>query len=94
MPAPALGLNYKFFVYAQTASVGYVIVTTAGDNLMAGTYQDAVGEQVSFSGQDTFTFVNAVAQYSDSLEVHSDGVGWHCRAFSRADGGITTQQLT
>ena len=88
LPAPALGLSYKFFVYATPTNGGYLIRTNAGATVMSGTYLDIVG-QVAFSGQNTITFVVSAAAYSDGLEVHSDGAGWHCRAFSRVDGGIT-----
>ena len=94
LPAPALGLNYRFSVSSTPTSGSYLITTAGGSNILTGTIQDVLGEMVEFSAQDTITFVSGAALYTDSLEVHSDGAGWHCRAFSRADGGITASIVT
>ena len=51
---------------------------------------DIVGELTAFAGRDTFNFISGSALASDRLEVESDGSSWHCFAFSKADGGITT----
>jgi hypothetical protein len=88
LPAPALGLKYKFIVKAAPTTA-YIITTNGGDNVLQGTYLDIVGELVSIAAQDTLNFVANTALVGDSLEVESDGTSWFCTAFSKADGGIT-----
>ncbi len=88
LPAPALGLKYKFIV--KTApTTAYIITTNGGDNVLQGTFLDIVGELVAITNQDTLNFVASTSLVGDSLEVESDGTNWYCTAFSKADGGIT-----
>jgi len=88
LPAPAVGLNFKFIV--KTApTTAYIITTNAGADILFGTFLDIVGELVYFSAQDTLNFVAMTSLVGDRLEVESDGTNWYCKAFSGADGGIT-----
>ena len=88
LPAPAIGLNYKFIV-STAPTTAYIITTNAGANLLFGFFLDIVGEQVYFSAQDTLNFVASASLVGDFLEVESDGTNWYCVAKSGADGGIT-----
>ncbi|HEB28834.1 MAG TPA: right-handed parallel beta-helix repeat-containing protein [Porticoccus sp.] len=88
LPAPAIGLNFKFIVSTAPATA-YIITTNGGDNILQGTYLDIIGELVSIAAQDTLNFVASASLVGDSLEVESDGTSWFCTAFSKADGGIT-----
>jgi hypothetical protein len=89
LPLPHKGLKYTFIVKTAPATA-YIITTNAGANLMYGTYLDIVGELTYFAAQDTLNFVASTSVVGDRLEVESDGAVWYCKAFSGADGGITT----
>jgi hypothetical protein len=89
LPAPQVGLKFTFIV--KTApTTAYIVSTASGNNVLYGTYLDIVGEQVYFSAQDTVNFVANTSVVGDRLEVESDGTNWYCKAFSGANGGITT----
>ena len=91
LPAPAIGLKYKFIV--KTApTTAYIITTTSGAILMYGTWLDVTGELTYFAARDTFNFVANKSKIGDSLEVESDGTNWYCQAQSGLDAGITTAQ--
>ena len=89
LPAAAAGLHYTFIVRVPPSSGNYVITTDDGDNVLNGFYLDIVGELVSFNAMDTLNFVSGASLQSDRLELECDGNTWHCKAFSKADGGIT-----
>jgi hypothetical protein len=84
LPAPAIGLKYKFivstykFIVSTAPTTAYIITTNAGANILQGTYLDIVGELVAISAQDTLNFVANTALVGDSLEVESDGTNWYC----------------
>jgi len=88
LPAPAIGLNYKFIV-STAPTTAYIITTNSSANILFGTFLDIVGELVYFSAQDTLNFVASTSLVGDFLEVESDGTNWYCVAKSGADGGIT-----
>lgn len=88
LPAPANGLKFTFIV-TTAPTTAYIITTTAGANLLFGTFLDIIGELVYFSAQDTLNFVASISVIGDRLEIESDGTNWYCKAFSGADGGIT-----
>jgi len=92
LPAPALGLNYKFIVTGAPSGASYTVVTNASANIMEVLLLDIVGELVFATGRDVVTFVDGASLAGDRLEVESDGTNWFCKAFSGADGGITTGQ--
>ena len=89
LPAPAAGLRYKFVV-AVAPTTAYIVTTTSGSDLLYGTLLDIVGEQVAFAARDKVNFVANTSLVGDSLDVISDGTNWYCRAFSAANGGIST----
>jgi len=88
LPAPALGLKYKFIV-TTAPTTAYIITTNSSANILFGTFLDIVGELVYFSAQDTLNFVASTSVVGDFLEVESDATNWYCVAKSGADGGIT-----
>ena len=89
LPSPAAGLNYTFIVGTQPTTA-YTIDTTSGDNIMYGTTLDIVGELVYGSARDIISFVASTSVVGDRVDVVSDGTNWYYKAFSGADGGITT----
>jgi hypothetical protein len=91
LPAPALGLNFKFIV-STAPTTAYTIDTASGANIMHGTHIDIVGELVYATARDILSFVANTSLVGDSMEVVSDGTSWFYTAQSGADGGITTGQ--
>ena len=91
LPAPALGLNFKFIV-ATAPTTAYTIDTASGNNIMHGTHLDIVGELVYGTARDIMSFVANVSLVGDSCVVTSDGTSYFYEAYSGADGGITTGQ--
>jgi len=88
LPAPAIGLKYKFIV-STAPTTAYIVTTNAGANVLYGTLLDIVGEQVAVTAQDTVNFVANTSLVGDSLEVESDGTNWYVAAKSLANGGMT-----
>lgn len=88
LPAPAIGLKYKFIV--KTApTTAYIIATTSAANIMQGTFLDIVGELTPITAKNTLNFVANTSLVGDSATFESDGTSWFCTSFSKADGGIT-----
>jgi hypothetical protein len=95
LPAPAVGLNYKFYVnIAPTGGAGYTITAAAINTMVGQVYSSTGGDADSTTTfiADLMTFVNDAAVIGDSLDVYSDGVGWYGRGFCNADTGITTTE--
>jgi len=93
LPAPAIGLNYKFFV--QIAPTGdYTIVTAAAAQILAGQVYESSGgngdSETAFTAT-TITFVAAAGagKIGDSAEVYSDGTNWYARCYCDTAAGIT-----
>ena len=90
LPAPALGLNFKFIV-ATAPTTAYTIDTASGDNIMHGTTID-ITDTVYATARDIISFVASTSLVGDSVEVTSDGTSWFYRAHSGANNGISTGQ--
>lgn len=92
LPAPAMGLNFKFFV--QIAPTTAYIVRTAGApaQILAGQVYASAGSdedsETAFTATDV-TFVANTSVIGDSAELYSDGTNWYAKAFTNATGGIT-----
>ena len=93
LPAPAVGLRFKFIVTAAPASASYTVVTASSANIMLGhvlTSQDAGGTSDSeTSGGDTLTFADGKAVVGDSAVFESDGTSWFVVASAKVFDGIT-----
>jgi hypothetical protein len=87
LPAPAVGLRYKFYVNVAPTTA-YIITATP----LAGQAHSSTGGNASsitgFTGVD-LRFVANVALIGDSAEFVSDGTNWYVHGFSNADAGIT-----
>lgn len=99
LPAPALGLNYKFIVKAAPTTA-YIITTpgTTTPNIIQGTIAsgdlDASADTTATALSDTITFVANKAAIGDSLDLVSDGTSWFARGFCKAVDGLTFTQAT
>lgn len=90
LPAPALGLNFRFIVAAAPASASYTIVTNGSANIIRGVHVSSAGD-AGDNGQtdDTITFVDGQAVAGDMVEVWCDGTNWFAYAISKVAAGIT-----
>jgi hypothetical protein len=90
LPAPAVGLNYRFIVTAAPAAASYTVVTAASANIMKGFAVNAAGALVTPIGDgDTVTFVDGQAVAGDSVSVVSDGTSWFVTGFAQVAAGVT-----
>lgn len=94
LPAPALGLKYKFVVATAPTSNGYTIATNGGADLMKGMISEAEVDTTedgpTDQNADLLTLVANVAVPGDYIELESDGTSWFFRGQTAADGGVTT----
>jgi hypothetical protein len=90
LPAPALGLNYRFIVKTAPTSNGYTIGTTGGSDVIFGmAHERAGGAGVAGSAEDLITLVANQSIPGDFVDVHSDGTNWYARASVDVAAGIT-----
>lgn len=89
MPAPALGLNYKFIVKTAPTSNGYTFGTPTA-NIFYGMFLERVGTAgVAGAAQDLITLVANNALIGDWFEASSDGTNWYVRGMVDAAAGVT-----
>ena len=93
LPAPALGLRYKFIVALAPSGASYTIATNGSANIIIGginelEVDDTEDGPYSAVG-DLISFVDAVAVVGDWCEVISDGTSWFLTGQTNADGGVT-----
>lgn len=94
LPAPAVGLNFKFLV--QIAPTGdYTIVTASASQILAGLVHGSNGgdgdSETAFTAT-TITFVAAgsASTIGDGCDIWSDGTSWYTRVFCNlAVTGVT-----
>lgn len=91
LPAVEQGLNFTFIVITAPTTA-YTIDTPSGANIMSGVVLDIVGELVYATARDIISFVASTSVIGDRLDIVCDGINWYYKAFSGADGGITTGQ--
>ena len=93
LPAPAIGLRYKFIV--KTApTTAYIIATNGGADIMVVSVNeletDTTEDGPSDDNADTFNFVANIALPGDFVDVYCDGTKWYLLGQTRADGAVTT----
>jgi hypothetical protein len=81
LPAPALGLKYRFIVKAAPSGASYTIVTNASANIIKGhvlssDLNAASDADFETSGGDTISFVDSKAVAGDWVDVECDGTNW------------------
>lgn len=78
LPAPALGLHFKFIVKTAPTSVGYTIATNASANIINGMMEERAGTAgVACATEDLLTLVANQAILGDWIEVRSDATNWY-----------------
>ena len=87
LPAPALGLKYRFVVSAAPVGASYTVVTNASANVIEGSATVA-GLVIAAANEDTITFTAAAALVGDWAEVVSDGTSWFVSGQATAATGI------
>ena len=94
LPAPAIGLSFRFIVSAAPSSASYTIVTGSSANIIKGQVltsdvNSGTDADLETSGGDTISFVDSKAVAGDSVELFCDGTNWFARAFCSAFDAIT-----
>lgn len=93
LPAPALGLKFRFIVKTAPTGAPYVIVTTTGANLMFGMMEERAGTAgVAGSARDTFNFIHNQSIAGDWVEFYSDGTNWYYHGMVDVAAGNTVAQ--
>jgi hypothetical protein len=87
LPAPSLGLRYRFIVSAAPVGASYTVVTNGGANLIDGSATVA-GLVVAAVNEDTITFTAGAALSGDWVEVVSDGTNWFVSGQAAASTGV------
>jgi len=93
LPAPALGLKFKFVHVAPVlTSVGHIITAksaaAANATIIFGSH--CSGGVISLGAtEDTITFVSGTSIIGDYIEIESDGTNWYANGL-----GSTTQAIT
>lgn len=90
LPAPALGMSFKFVVKTAPTGASYIITTNASANIVYGMFEErAGGAGVAGAGQDTQNFVLNQAIIGDWAEYRSDGTNWYVHGMVNVAAGIT-----
>lgn len=87
LPAPAVGLRYRFFVQIAPTTAYIITATNLAGLVFSSTGGDA-SSITAFTGVD-LRFVANTALIGDSADFWSDGTNWYAQAFCDADAGIT-----
>lgn len=78
LPAPALGLMFRFIVRTAPTGGAYVITTNGGANIMFGRTLERAGTAgVAGAARDTFNFVANQSIIGDEVTFRSDGTNWY-----------------
>lgn len=92
LPAPALGLKFRFIVAAAPSGADYTVVTAAAAQVMVGSVHSAAGDAGDTEttlGATTITFVGGQSVMGDMADVESDGTNWYVKAWSAVAAGVT-----
>jgi hypothetical protein len=90
LPAPALGLKFRFVVQTAPTSNGYTIATTTSANIIKGMMLERAGTAgVAASAGDLVTFVANQSIAGDWCEFWSDGTSWFIHGMVDVAAGVT-----
>lgn len=92
LPAPALGLKYKFIIGTNFTTDGSIATNGGSDIIIGGVNElevDTGDDGPSDTNADTITFVNTADTVGDYVELVSDGTNWYLNGQTALDGGIT-----
>ena len=95
LPAPALGLTYRFVVTGAPVGASYTIVTASSANIIKGMAVNAAGVAGDTgTADDTISFVDGQAVAGDRVDVVSDGTSWFAYGVCAVAAGITFTQAS
>lgn len=94
LPAPSIGLCFKFIVTAAPSGASYTIVTSGSSNIIKGQVytvdvNSATDPDFEVTGGDTISFVDAKAVAGDKVELYCDGTNWFAYGFCSVFDAIT-----
>lgn len=94
LPAPALGLKFRFVVKAAPSGASYTIVTSGSANIIKGQVytvdvNSATDPDFETSGGDTISLVDAKAVAGDQVDLVCDGTNWFMQGFCSVFDAIT-----
>lgn len=90
LPAPALGLRFRFIVKTAPTGAPYIITTNGGDNVLYGMMLERAGTAgVAGAARDTFNFVHNQSIIGDWAEFYSDGTNWYYHGMVDVAAGNT-----
>jgi len=90
LPAPALGMVFRFVVKTAPTGASYIITTASGSNLIYGMFEErAGGAGLAGAAQDTQNFVVNQAIIGDWAEYRSDGTNWYVHGMVNVIAGVT-----
>lgn len=92
LPAPAAGLNFKFYVAAAPSGASYTIATSGAAQILAGKVISVAGDAGDVENAataTTVTFVDGQSVIGDSAEFDCDGTSWFVTCVASVAAGIT-----
>jgi hypothetical protein len=92
LPAPALGLRFKFIVTTAATTTAHTIITDGGDDVIFGAVATADGlASLLASAEDTISLTKTATGgiVGDMVEVISDGTNWYVSGLISVAAGIT-----
>lgn len=90
LPAPAVGLRFRFIVKTAPTGAAYVITTNGGANVLYGMMVERAGTAgVAGAACDTFNFVHNQSIIGDWAEFWSDGTNWYYHGMVDVAAGNT-----
>lgn len=90
LPAPAIGLKFRFIVQIAPTGAPYVITTASSANIMYGMMVErAGGAGVAGAARDTFNFIHTQSIIGDWVEFYSDGTNWYYHGMTDVSAGST-----
>lgn len=88
LPAPALGLNFRFIV--KTAPTGAPYVITPGSAILYGMMEErAGGAGVAGAAGTNFNFIHNQSKIADWSQFFSDGTNWYFHGMVDVAAGVT-----
>lgn len=88
LPAPAVGLRYKFIIGQTVPSGGnHTVVTASSANIIDGSAEVA-GAVVLASDEDSINFIDTCSP-GDWVEVFSDGTNWYVKGAASVTAKLT-----
>lgn len=94
LPAPAIGLRYKFIISGAPSGANYTIVSNASANIITVMLDALTADDLGdfATARDVITFVGGVSIVGDWVECISDGTSWFCSGAASLTESITTGQ--